>query len=132
MDLAQQIIHFILGDGQDSCVKDTKKYAKLKFFVLFIGYARSGSTLTGSILDAHPNVIIANEYGIAEKFFTFKRQQQNRKYIFNKLLNKSIKEVEEGQRSPNFNGLFNYHVANQWQGKYNCSIEVIYIIFIVF
>jgi len=36
-------------------------FSKLHYFVLIVGNARSGSTLLGSIIDAHPNVIIANE-----------------------------------------------------------------------
>ena len=30
-------------------------------FVFFVGYARSGSSIVGSMVDAHPNMIIANE-----------------------------------------------------------------------
>lgn len=33
----------------------------LQMFVLIIGNARSGSTLLGSVLDAHPNATVANE-----------------------------------------------------------------------
>jgi hypothetical protein len=36
-------------------------FSKLKCFILVVGNSRSGSTLLGSILDAHPNANIANE-----------------------------------------------------------------------
>ena len=31
-------------------------------FVLFFGYARSGHSMVGSLLDAHPNAAVANEF----------------------------------------------------------------------
>jgi hypothetical protein len=36
-------------------------FSQLKTFVLFLGNPRSGTTLVRSIIDAHPNAIIANE-----------------------------------------------------------------------
>ena len=108
----------------ESCVDYQNRYSKVKFFVLFIGYARSGSTLMGSILDAHPNVIISNEYAIDDKFSNFGPKQKTQYYIFDQLFKSSMAEATKGQRSPNHHGLFNYNVPNQWQGKYNCSLLV--------
>lgn len=36
----------------------------IRYFVLFVGSARSGSTLVRSLLDAHPNAIIGNELNV--------------------------------------------------------------------
>lgn len=36
-------------------------FSQLKTFVLFLGNPRSGTTLVRSIIDAHPNAVIANE-----------------------------------------------------------------------
>ena len=33
----------------------------MRFFVLFVGYPRSGHSIVASLLDAHPNVVIAQE-----------------------------------------------------------------------
>jgi hypothetical protein len=38
-----------------------RKYRKVKTFCCFIGYSRSGHTLVGSLLDAHPDIIISTE-----------------------------------------------------------------------
>lgn len=38
-----------------------KKYKKIHTFCSFIGYSRSGHTLIGSLLDAHPNIVISTE-----------------------------------------------------------------------
>ena len=36
-------------------------FRELSAFLLIVGSARSGSTLLGSLLDAHPNAVVANE-----------------------------------------------------------------------
>ena len=36
----------------------------VKKFIFFFGFDRSGSTVTGRIIDAHPHALIANELGI--------------------------------------------------------------------
>jgi hypothetical protein len=36
--------------------------------VLFVGNARSGTTLVRSVLDAHPNVVLGNEVNVLERF----------------------------------------------------------------
>lgn len=115
---------FSLIETRKPCVTPNRRYSQVKYFLLFIGYARSGSTLMGSLLDAHPNMIVANEYGLAKKFATFNQSQKTRRYIFHQLFKNSIQEATAKQRSPSFAGLFNYHVHDQWQGKFNCSIQV--------
>lgn len=42
-------------------VVETPDFASVRTFVLFVGYPRSGHSLIGSIMDAHPNIIIAHE-----------------------------------------------------------------------
>jgi hypothetical protein len=36
-------------------------FDQVENFCMFIGYPRSGHTLVGSLLDAHPNIILADE-----------------------------------------------------------------------
>ena len=45
-------------------LKLTEFFKDVKTFCMFIGYPRSGSTLIGSLLDAHPNIIIAHELDV--------------------------------------------------------------------
>ena len=42
-------------------------YESLKYFCTFIGYTRSGHSIVGSILDAHPHAIIAHEMDVFSK-----------------------------------------------------------------
>ena len=44
-------------------VRQPKYFASVKNYVMFIGYPRSGHTLVGFLLDAHPNVMIASQTG---------------------------------------------------------------------
>lgn len=42
-------------------LRDRGRHEALERFVLFVGYARSGHTVLASILDAHPDAVVANE-----------------------------------------------------------------------
>jgi hypothetical protein len=41
---------------------------RVRSLVLFVGNARSGTTLVRSLLDAHPNVVLGNEVNVLERF----------------------------------------------------------------
>ena len=41
--------------------KNKKSYKNIEKFCFFIGYPRSGHSVVGSILDAHKNIITAND-----------------------------------------------------------------------
>ena len=36
-------------------------FSKLETIILFIGYSRSGHSLVGSLLDAHPEILVSHE-----------------------------------------------------------------------
>lgn len=93
-------------------------------FLLFIGYPRSGSTLVGSLLDAHPQIVIANEYSVAKKFKNFTNEQRTRNYICNQLWLNSVKESVSEQRAADKKYFFHYHVPGLWQGKYEGPLKV--------
>jgi len=46
---------------RESSKSSKRVFSDVKRFLLFIGYSRSGSTITGSIIDAHPNACISYE-----------------------------------------------------------------------
>lgn len=77
---------------------------------MFLGYPRSGHTLVSSILDAHPDVIIANElHALRYIEYGFSRDQ-----LFWLLLENSEEFHARGQE---YTG-YSYKVPNQWQGRY--------------
>jgi hypothetical protein len=78
---------------------------------MFIGYPRSGHSLVGSLLDAHPNVVIAQECDVLK----FVRMGFGRKTIYPTLLLNS--RMILSQRGREWSG-YSYHVPGQWQGRY--------------
>ena len=101
---------------------------KLKTLLLFIGYNRSRHTLLSSLLDAHPNVIIANEFNILKEWIKNPLLTLRSKYyLYELLLAKSRYVVMFGVRSRPVGDKpvkYHYNVKDQWQGIYNKSIQV--------
>ncbi len=83
---------------------------------MFIGYPRSGHSLIGSLLDAHPNIIIAHElHALKYLFAGFKKNQ-----IFYLLLKNSRDFTKAGRW---WNG-YSYIVPNQFQGRFKKLIII--------
>ncbi|KAL9959266.1 hypothetical protein ACROYT_G032575 [Oculina patagonica] len=108
---------------------DARMYDKVKTFLLFIGYNRSRHTLLSSLLDAHPNVIIANDFNILKEWIENPLlSQRNKHYIYELLLAKSRYDVMFGVRSRlvgNKPAQYHYNIKDQWQGTFDDSIQVI-------
>jgi hypothetical protein len=46
---------------------DAARFDEVERFCLFVGFPRSGGSLTGAMLDAHPDLVIAHELGALRK-----------------------------------------------------------------
>ena len=68
----------------------------VKTFVYFIGYARSGSSIMSSLMDAHQHMIVPYQYGV---FKDWSETMEDKNYLFNELYRKSQKDVESGMKS---------------------------------
>jgi hypothetical protein len=79
-------------------------------FCLFIGHARSGHSLIGSLLDAHPNAIIAHELGVLD----FIGAGYSKRQIYYLLLENSEAFARAGRAWTGYS----YQVPNQWQGRF--------------
>jgi hypothetical protein len=80
-------------------------------YCTFIGYPRSGHSLIGSLLDAHPAAIIAHELD-ALKFV----EAGFRKYqLYQLLLDNSRRFARKGREWTGYT----YGVPGQWQGRYD-------------
>ena len=100
-------------------------------FVMFIGYPRSGHSLIGSLLDAHPEIIVSHEYCLAECYGSEDDLSRNiTKYrLFYELYSLSERQALFSLRSPmdtrcEENGGYCYHVPGLWQGTYTNRIKV--------
>ncbi len=85
-------------------------FANVANFCIFLGHPRSGSTLVGSLLDAHPEAVIATELDALG--FAKLGVDRRRLYL------SSLKRSEEfaNRHDYTWEG-YAFHVPNQWQGK---------------
>jgi hypothetical protein len=78
-------------------------------YCLFIGTARSGHTLVGALLDAHPEMVISNEvHALLYVDAGLKRDE-----LFWLLEHRAARDAERGR----VNGDYKYLVPGQWQGR---------------
>ena len=107
---------------------DPKTVNEVEMMLIFIGYPRSGHTLIGSLLDAHPNIVIANEYDILSSWANYTTRHRNKQYLFEQLYTNSYVEAHEGDRSTKDcvpKTKYKYLIPNQWQGKFDGKIKII-------
>jgi len=89
---------------------DRALFDDLKTFCMFLGYPRSGHSLVGALLDAHPDIVIAQELDVLRYAAAGFRQRE----IIDLLLENSRAAKEGGRKW----GDYCYDVPNQWQGRF--------------
>ena len=89
-------------------------------FVFFVGYARSGSSIIGSMLDAHPNMIIANECKEFGTWLKTPKLKLNKSYLFSAIYSDSRKSATTGGRSSDRKNRKGYSlfISSSWQGRF--------------
>lgn len=90
--------------------KNRELFDNIEQYFMFIGYPRSGHSLIGSLLDAHPNIVVAQELGVLKYILA----RFNKAQIYYLLLENSRKFTERGRQW----GDYSYKVHNQWQGTF--------------
>ena len=94
---------------------------KVKTLYISIGYARSGHSIIAALMDAHPHMVIADEYG-----FCTSPHRNTKTLLFNDLYQDSFWNAINGSRSLQHNEKgYTLDVANSWQGKYDMYVSVI-------
>jgi len=97
-----------------ACVRYPDMFKDVRTFVFFIGHNKSGTSMVGSLLDAHPNAIISDEVGALDLLNSgFDRDQ-----VFHLLLKGSRREHMKGRVTARRLTPYSYHVPGMWQGKY--------------
>lgn len=85
-------------------------FRDIERYCMFVGYPRSGHTLIGSLLNAHPHFVISHELDalryVAARF--------SRNQIYSLILNADRQFVASG----NLCAGYDYTVPGQWQGKF--------------
>ena len=82
----------------------------VEIYCMFIGYPRSGHTLIGSLLDAHPEIVVGNELNTLR----YVRYRFSRDQIYWLLLENARRFSQQGRWHTDYI----YAVPGQWQGRY--------------
>ncbi len=96
--------------------KQKDLFESLETYCMFIGYPRSGHSLVGSLLDAHPQIILAHELNALELF----KRGVGARQIYYFLWRSSQRQALAGRRETKYS----YQVPHQWQGKFK-TLKVI-------
>ncbi len=91
-------------------------FDEIERYAMFIGYPRSGHTLVGSLLDAHPDMVISHELDALR----YLRAGFSRDQIFSLILHKDKVFTGKGREWTGYD----YAVEGLWQGKYR-NLKVI-------
>ena len=100
-------------------------FAGIKKYVFFMGHGRSGHSIIGSLMDAHPHVVIAHQFHIFDNFDEFNKvpSQQWRDHFFELLYNDSVTDAASVLTDTGKG--YSLEVEDSWQGKFDEYIEVI-------
>lgn len=93
-------------------------FQNVRFYMMFLGYAHSGHSLVGALLDAHPNMIVSNELHALP---LFEKYHYDKYKIFKLILDNSIQCAKKQER---INTGYNYYIPILYQGTYK-KLEVI-------
>jgi hypothetical protein len=107
------IRYLMLGLFSRSLLLDRKwpDFASIRTFCCFVGHGRSGGTLIGALLNAHPNVVMSNELHALRRLRTGMSATQLYRLIY-------LKTQRQVQRGSVGGGGYSYQVAGQWQGRH--------------
>lgn len=114
---ARMMIQMTAQYGQSAvqALLSPDRFKTVHTFCMFVGYPRSGHTLTGSLLDAHPHVIMGNEFDAlryVEHGFSWKQ-------ISHLIENNAKNAAKIGRKM----GGYEYPVPGQHQGR--CEVPYV-------
>lgn len=104
-------IRAILPLARRGAAEEAASFGEVGAYVMFVGYPRSGHSIVGSLLDAHPQVIIAHELNALK----FVEAGCTREELYWLLLHNSRQFAEHGRQW----GDYSYEVPGQWQGRFS-------------
>jgi hypothetical protein len=97
-------------------IRNRRIFDSVETYCMFIGYPRSGHSLIGALIEAHPEAIVCHELGAMMYIHAgFSRSQ-----LFYLLLERSRKFKRENL----LRGGFQFELPNQWQGRFR-NLKVI-------
>jgi hypothetical protein len=100
--------------------RDPDRFHGVRTFCFFVGHNKSGTSMVGALLDAHPNVVLADEVDALQYVQAGFRRDQ----IFHLLLKGSRTEARKGRVTARRLEPYSYWVPGQWQGRYSTPLVV--------
>ena len=97
--------------------------AGVKYFAIFLGFGRGGTTLVGTLLDGHPNIVLATDYQLFIKWPQYRTYHWKRARLYSALHQYSI-TFAKYFRHNNGKG-YSFDLPGGFNGRYNESISVI-------
>ncbi|EDV19528.1 uncharacterized protein TRIADDRAFT_61995 [Trichoplax adhaerens] len=98
-------------------------YNQLKSFVLFCGFPRSGQSLVGAIMDAHPHMTIAHDFNILGGWSKNLSWRNDKKDLYRALYERS--RDRNGNRKKLAGNRRNFFVPKLYQGTFQDYIQII-------
>ncbi|MDQ3352881.1 MAG: sulfotransferase [Actinomycetota bacterium] len=93
-------------------LRHRQSFAEIDRYLMFVGASRSGHSLVGSLLNAHPDVVVAHQlHGLRYVAAGFNRTQ-----LLGMILRTDRRYGRRGRVSNK--GRYHYAVPGQWQGRY--------------
>jgi hypothetical protein len=89
-------------------------FSGVSTFCLFVGHTKSGGTMIGSLLDAHRNVILADEIDVLGLI----AEGYSKEQIYYLLVRGSRREAIKGRVTARRLQPYSFMVPGQWQGRY--------------
>jgi hypothetical protein len=107
-----------IGVGRDwflsrrAAARHRARFPEIERFVLFVGYPRSGHSLVGSLLNAHPDIVISHQLNVMR----YLRQGFSRDQLYGLIFLADSRFAEKGRTGTKRE--YDYAVPGQWQGRY--------------
>jgi hypothetical protein len=105
--------YLLLGLASPLLLRDgnAPNFGALKTFCCFVGHGRSGGTLVGALLNAHPDIVMSNELNALRRLGTGMTANQ----LYGLIYLVSGRQVQRGSKG---GGGYSYAVEGQWQGRH--------------
>ena len=95
----------------------------VNYFVFFVGHGRGGSSILGSLVDAHPHMVVATDYQLFHKWNEDPEYHRNRSVLYTALYMRA-KKVAWGYKNFDSRG-YSLFIPDAYMGKYQDHITVI-------
>lgn len=97
-----------------------EQFADLRTCMLFVGHTKSGGTLLGSLLDAHPLVMCSDELGLARVLVTYGDADS----AFRLVARNSAREASRGRVTSRRLDPYTFQIPGQSQGAADSPIAI--------